>query len=148
MLVISRQQMDDFERLALARAQRRVEMAVSHVFADLQPQRDAPAAMSAGELALIVERGIESAVDRGLTTWADWTCYVTLGLALRRRGQDRTPAWLAEELNRAELPGPARMALVEHLLLEAARDDPGLIPVCQALARAGEETRAWDSSTR
>jgi hypothetical protein len=146
MLVISRRQMEAFEHQALARAQQRVQVAVSHVFPDLLPPGDAATATDS-ELARLVERGIESAVDHGLTTWADWTCFITLGLALRRSGQGQTPDWLAEELKSRDLPGPSHLALVEHLVADAARADPSLAPVCQALARAHEETRSWGSST-
>jgi hypothetical protein len=142
MLTINPRQMQVLERQALERTLRQLKGTVARVFPHL-----APGAGAGTDLAQLVERGVESAVDHDLLTPGDWAAYIALGLALRRVGDGQTPDWVVDTLKDDTLPGPSRLALVEHLLAEASTQQPGLAQVKALMQQARSDTLTWASST-
>jgi hypothetical protein len=143
MITINHRQMQVLERQALERLQRQLQGTVVRVFPHLAPAAGA----APTDLEQLVERGIDSAIDHELLAPGDWAAFIALGLALRRAGQNQTPDWVVASLTDEALPGPSRLALVEHLLAEASAEQPKLGQVRELMQRARSDTLTWASST-
>lgn len=112
-------QLDALERHMTRKLQERLQQVIAATFPELSMPSDKP---WGSRVRTIVERGIESAERYGIQQPSDIAAFIALGLATRKLPPGTSTDWIREWLERPDILGPTKLAIIEAQLTDTSGD--------------------------
>jgi hypothetical protein len=138
MLILQQGQLKRIEVHMLESLKRRLERVIATTFPELNTK--APDDPRTVPVSSIVQRGVENAQKYGIEEDGDLAAFIALGLAWRTLPRDTPTEWIRDWLERPDIPGDTKLAIIEAQLAGAS-GQPALSALAARVLQARQEMK-------
>jgi hypothetical protein len=139
MLLLESRQLKSIELHMLEVLKQRLERVIATTFPELNAK--APDDPRTVPVSSIVKRGVDNAQKYGIEEDGDLAAFIALGLAWRTLPRETAADWIRSWLERPDLPGDTKLAIIEAQLADAS-GQPALAALAARVSQARREMKA------